>query len=314
MEYPDHSPLVSIITATYNRSNVLRYAILSVLNSTYENWEMIIVNDASTDDTSEVVKSFNDPRIKLVELKENYGVQSGPNNEGLKYARGDYVAYLSHDDLWFPDHLEKLMKDILETKADWVFSWAINIISESIVSISGIFPTDYYNPMYGYAVASLWLVKKNVIKELGGWRHSNEIRQVPSQDLLIRAFKANKVIRMVPAISVIIFPSGSRKNCYIDKPCSEQEYYYSEILNNPNLKEQMISKAYFVKNKNNVLNSFRIKYTFLRFLLAILKRLARLLNIDIATLSALIKHGKKGSFINKIMISRGLEPVRPSKQ
>ena len=85
--------------ATYNRSNILKHAIESVLHSTFENWELIIISDASTDNTEDVVRFYRDPRKRFYELEENTGDQSRPNNEGLKYARGKYIAYLSHDDL-----------------------------------------------------------------------------------------------------------------------------------------------------------------------------------------------------------------------
>ena len=74
---------ISIITATYNRSNLLAYAINSVLRSTYEDWELIVVGDACTDDTESVVNAFGDPRIQFYNLEENFGEQSGPNNIGF---------------------------------------------------------------------------------------------------------------------------------------------------------------------------------------------------------------------------------------
>jgi glycosyltransferase involved in cell wall biosynthesis len=75
-----NNPLVSIITATYNRSNILPYTIASVLRSTFEDWELLVVGDACTDDTEQVVSAFNDPRIRFFNLAQNVGEQSGPNN------------------------------------------------------------------------------------------------------------------------------------------------------------------------------------------------------------------------------------------
>jgi glycosyltransferase involved in cell wall biosynthesis len=82
------SPVVSVIMATYNRSNVLCYAIESVLWQTFKEWELWIVGDACTDDTATVVASFKDKRIHFVNLPVNTGEQSGPNNEGVKRSTG----------------------------------------------------------------------------------------------------------------------------------------------------------------------------------------------------------------------------------
>ena len=89
----------------------MRYAVESLLRSTIVDWELIVVGDACTDDTGDVVASFGDSRIQFYNMEKNCGEQSGPNNEGLRRARGEYVAFLSQDDLWFPDHLEKLLAD-----------------------------------------------------------------------------------------------------------------------------------------------------------------------------------------------------------
>jgi len=93
------SPKVSIVVATFNRSNVLRHTIASVIESTFGDWEMIVVGDACTDDTESVVGSFGDSRISFVNLESNWGEQSKPNNEGFARSKGAFVAFLNHDDL-----------------------------------------------------------------------------------------------------------------------------------------------------------------------------------------------------------------------
>ena len=105
-------PAVSVIIATYNRSQPLRHAIRSVCNSTLSDWEVIVVGDACTDDTAEVVSSFDDPRIRFVNLPSRCGDMSGPHNHVLPLARGRYVAFLNHDDLYLPDHLAKCVAEL----------------------------------------------------------------------------------------------------------------------------------------------------------------------------------------------------------
>ena len=101
--------LVSIITPTYNCGRFIAETIESVLAQTYRNWEMIIVDDCSTDDTSEVVGRYSDSRIRYHCLDRNSGA-SVARNTALKMARGRWIAFLDSDDLWLPDKLERQIK------------------------------------------------------------------------------------------------------------------------------------------------------------------------------------------------------------
>src|SRR4051812_41373880 len=94
-------PLVTVINATYNRSRVLAHAVESVRRSTLQDWELIVVGDHCTDDSAAVVAACADARVRFVNLPRNTGEQSGPNNEGVRLARGRYLAFLNHDDLYF---------------------------------------------------------------------------------------------------------------------------------------------------------------------------------------------------------------------
>ena len=107
--------LVYIITPTYNCAKFIGATIESVLNQTYQNFEMIIVDDASKDNTEEVVKSFKDKRIKYIRLSKN----SGPafaRNRAMEEARGKYMAFLDSDDLWKREKLEKQINFIKKNK------------------------------------------------------------------------------------------------------------------------------------------------------------------------------------------------------
>ena len=133
-------PTISVITATYNRSNVLAYTIRTVLWQTIPDWELWVIGDACTDDTEAVVRSFGDPRINFFNLPKNCGEQSGPNNEGFRRSCGQYIAYLNRDDLWFPDHLERTIAEIESTGADMVLALGERITSSGRKVVGGIFP------------------------------------------------------------------------------------------------------------------------------------------------------------------------------
>lgn len=101
-------PTVSIILPTYNRAHLLPRAILSILHQTYPNFELIIVDDASTDETPRVVKGFDDPRIRYIRHKHNQGAAAA-RNTGIKASRGTYIAFQDSDDEWLPHKLARQM-------------------------------------------------------------------------------------------------------------------------------------------------------------------------------------------------------------
>ena len=99
---------VSIITPTYNCGDFIGETIQSVLKQTYQNWEMIIVDDASNDNTREIVEKYceKDKRIKYYLLDQNSGAAVA-RTKAMELATGKYIAFLDSDDLWLPDKLEK---------------------------------------------------------------------------------------------------------------------------------------------------------------------------------------------------------------
>lgn len=101
--------LVSIIMPTYNCAKFINETIKSVLNQTYENWELVIVDDCSNDNTEEVVASFNDKRIKYHRLEKNSGAAVA-RTTAMKMATGNYMAFLDSDDLWKNNKLEKQLE------------------------------------------------------------------------------------------------------------------------------------------------------------------------------------------------------------
>src|SRR5256714_13138994 len=114
-------PRVTVIIATYNWSSVLPYSIGSVLRQTFTDFELLVVGDGCTDDSEQVVAAIGDPRVRWINLPANHRQQSAPNNEGLRQARGEIIAYLGHDDLWLPHHLEVLVGALDREAADGVF-------------------------------------------------------------------------------------------------------------------------------------------------------------------------------------------------
>jgi len=101
-------PKISVIMSVYNGEKYLREAIESILNQTFRDFEFIIINDGSTDKTSEILSSYNDPRIVIINNKRNIGLTKSLN-KGLKMVKGEYIARQDADDVSLPERLERMV-------------------------------------------------------------------------------------------------------------------------------------------------------------------------------------------------------------
>src|SRR5436190_19138080 len=121
------TPLVSVIIPSYNHEKFVKECIESVLNQTFQDFEIIITDDSSTDRTVEIIKSFKDPRIKLFVHSQNRGACVATNN-CIRHSKGRYIAMLSSDDAWYPEKLTiqvRYMEDhpniaAVFGKVDWI--------------------------------------------------------------------------------------------------------------------------------------------------------------------------------------------------
>lgn len=98
--------LVSVVMPSYNTAKYISDSIDSVIAQTYPNWELIIVDDCSTDDSMAVISSYNDPRIRVLQNVKNSGAALS-RNFALREAKGEWIAFLDSDDIWAPEKLEK---------------------------------------------------------------------------------------------------------------------------------------------------------------------------------------------------------------
>lgn len=165
-------PKVSVIVPTKNRAHYVSSAIQSVLDQTFRDFEIIVVDGASIDNTREVISKFDDERIRYIREKKDRGV-SASRNIGIKHSRGKFIAFLDDDDLWMSSKLEKqlnLINKNLDIGAVSTGAWIINksskIIGSGIPSPRGnIFPKILKKNCVGNC--SMVLVRKECFEKVG---------------------------------------------------------------------------------------------------------------------------------------------------
>lgn len=168
--------LVSVILPTYNRAHTLLRAANSVLNQTYKNFELIIIDDCSTDNTEEVVKNIHDERIVYIRQFSNKGAAAA-RNTGIKIAKGDYVAFQDSDDEWLPEKLEKQMnvfKSVsLEVGVVYTGFWRIEKGKKIYIPATKTTKkeVDIHNKLLkgNFITTQVAVVKKECFKKLGGF-------------------------------------------------------------------------------------------------------------------------------------------------
>jgi glycosyltransferase involved in cell wall biosynthesis len=169
-----NNPLVSIIMPAYNAEKFISKSIESVLQQTYQNWELLVVNDGSKDNTSSIVKLFNYTRIKLIE-QENGGV-SKARNTGIANSTGEFIAFLDSDDLWLKDKLEIQVK-YMRNNQNIVLSYGdyLSFIEDGkIIENKQLYPFKIKDLkqrllVFNFIATLTVMVKSDVLKATGGF-------------------------------------------------------------------------------------------------------------------------------------------------
>jgi glycosyltransferase involved in cell wall biosynthesis len=196
-------PTVSVIIPTYNCSGALRLALQTVLWQDFADFEVWVIGDGCTDDSGNVVASFADDRLHWVNLPQNFGGPSLPRNEGLRRAKGSFIAYLGHDDLWFPWHLSELVNGIETSGSEFVYSLGIMLAPHGVAGTLSL-------PQRAWAGQSVspsnWLHRKRLIEAIGSW--ALDRKRGDDREFLKRVLDANVTLEFVKKLSVLKFPSA----------------------------------------------------------------------------------------------------------
>jgi glycosyltransferase involved in cell wall biosynthesis len=224
-------PLVTVILSTYNWSAVLPFSIESVLHQTFRDFELLVIGDGCSDDSAEVVAGFSDLRVRWINLPRNTGSQAGPNNEGLRQAKGKLIAYLGHDDLWSKYHLENLVafcKDRVEAFATAGIVWFDE--TSNVTFLSGIdVAIDSLQVKNWKHIPSGVMHSHSLISKIGFWTEYNARPDVwPDREFFSRM---EKVIPSytIAKVSVAKVPADLRKDIYKRRDVTPQRYISAEL-------------------------------------------------------------------------------------
>jgi glycosyltransferase involved in cell wall biosynthesis len=246
------APVVSVVIATYNRPEVLAFAIRSVLAQDYDRWELIVVGDHCTEPTAAVVAAFDDPRIIYANLPLNCGDQSGPNNVGISRARGRYIAFLNHDDLWFPDHLSAAIAWLETVGADLVIARAAAIEPEpDVPPDSGQWSVilldrgrrGHYDPAVTSSPATCMVIKTATARAARPWEPLAECYWSSAQLWSYRIWRSGSRIRLVPHLTVIKFGSSSRPGAYANNATAEHRYFEALLRKPQTLRVLLLDRS-----------------------------------------------------------------------
>ena len=311
-------PLISIVTATYNRSRSLACTIEAIRQQTYTNWELIVVGDACTDDTFDVVAGFDDERIRFHNLADNVGEQAGPNNYGWSVAGGDVVAFCNHDVIWLPGHLTASYEALLTGQRDLVFGTTAIIGGDAPlplqwadlrIALDGIPSAGTWDPGLLNAStvsASAMVMRRALLERLNGWRLGRECASEPSQDLLYRAWRAGARIGAIGMVTGVTAPSGMRPGSYVGNVAAESEWLLGQI-GRPDFAAELLAAATETNDSYDSRHERRPRRT-----VRVFARTVALLGIDPRAMW--FRYGRKyrpGAYIDQLREIRGLGRATP---
>ena len=215
-------PLVSVIMPAYNASDFIEEAIDSVLKQTYSNFELIIIDDASTDDTWDKITKYHDQRIKAFNNKENLKIVK-TRNKGFDLASSNskYFAIMDSDDISLPNRLEeqvRFLEENLDYGAVGSHTYIMNENSEIIAKRE--YETDYENIKKNILIKSPFaqpsvMIRKEVIDDVGYYKSDDKYDRARDYDLWVRIFDKYKIVNLDSYLLKYRVFSGQGKSTHL---------------------------------------------------------------------------------------------------
>ncbi|HUX91560.1 MAG TPA: glycosyltransferase [Gallionellaceae bacterium] len=225
--------LVSVVIPTYNHAHFLGRALQSVLDQTYTNWEAIVIDNHSQDNTDDVVERFADPRISLLKIHNN-GVIAASRNRGILAAKGEWVAFLDSDDWWVPCKLLECLKE--QNNGVDFFYHDLRIVREkpSIFKASVVKSRQLSKPVLidllagGNVIAnSSVVVRKNLLTQIGGLDEDRQMIGCEDYNLWLRVAQKSDAFLYIPKTLGYYLLHGngvSRKDMSIPMRCATEDF------------------------------------------------------------------------------------------
>lgn len=208
------NPLVSVVIPTYNRARALAVALDSVRNQTYGEWETLVVDNSSVDNTREIIRKANDSRIRYFSIQNN-GVIAASRNLGLRQAKGELVAFLDSDDCWTPDKLKRSVLKLQEgfdivyhdmriVPDTWLYLGARKFRTRQLSSpvFSDLLVNGNTLP------TSSVVARRTILLDVGGFREDKEIIAGEDYDLWLRLSKVTERFGRVKELGGYLIRGG----------------------------------------------------------------------------------------------------------
>ncbi len=238
-------PLVSIILPTYNRALQLKKAIDSVFMQSYENWELLIIDNFSEDNSLDVINTFDQSKVSVLQIKNN-GIIGKSRNVGITNAKGKYIAFLDSDDLWESCKLEKTIEILIREKVDFIYhNCLIKKKNSSKPSRCRKLNNNAYDDLIlngNTIVTSSVVLSKNIFKNLKFSEENNFIGW-EDYDLWIKIAMKNYKFRFIPEI----LGSYNVGNDNFDNPkrVLHNIEQINTIILQPYIKEKKVNKIWW---------------------------------------------------------------------
>ena len=242
-------PFFSVVIPLYNKEKYIAQTLETVLKQSFADFEVIIINDGSTDKSDEIVKSFSDSRIYYF-ITDNQGAAAA-RNLGIEHSQSPYIAFLDADDLWFENHLEELKNLIVKFPDAGIYGNRYQLIFEngntyqpSFYGISDDYQgvvEDYFSASFKYAVASSIsvAVPKSIFAKVGNFK--KYISSGQDTDMWIRiALKSQIIIGNKLTSSYLHYIEGSlSKTAILEKKIKRFDEYQEQEKSNASLKKYL---------------------------------------------------------------------------
>ena len=240
--------LISIVIPTFNHAPLLNRALESVRQQTYQNWEAIVVNNFSTDNTIEVIETFKDSRIRLINFSNN-GVIAASRNQGINAASGKYIAFLDSDDKWYPTKLEKCV-DAAQTGAQLICHgelWINTDSSTRAVMYGPVKNAKYKKLLFrGNCIStSATFIQTSLLRSVHGFDESAEIVTAEDYELWLRLAEQKPLTVFIPELLGEFHRLANSAS--------------SAVLRNLS-SEREVLKRHFARQRQTVINQLRMRH------------------------------------------------------